>query len=404
MLDDLDLAWEEQGTQRRRGQPPSRQARQRRRKEAKRKRRSYGALIIALVLLLVLAGGVFWGIGWIKDTFGAADYEGNPGKTEVSVLVEPGDGGTEIGSELYEKKVVASVKAFVNAYENEPNSRTIQPGRYKLYEEMPAKVALSYLLNPAKYLLVNQVTIPEGKTMWDTYAILSKASGMPVADFEKAAPEALKKIPDYWFTRSDGKKPIKSLEGFLFPDTYRFDPEASAQDMLEVMVDQFLTVTGDLKFTDTVERDRGGLTPFEALTVASLAQVEALHEGDMGKVARVAYNRAFGGNVNCNCLQFDVTVNYWLLSQGKQGKASKDMLDSELDNPKNPWNTGLSSEGLPAGPISSPGKAALEGAMSPPKGDWIYFVAVDKKGTTKFTASDAEFEDLVAEARRNGVL
>jgi UPF0755 protein len=106
----------------------------------------------------------------------------------------------------------------------------------------------------------------------------------------------------------------------------------------------------------------------------------------------------------CACLQFDSTVNYYLEQQGKATKASKDMTASELDNPKNPWNTGPSTAGLPVGPISNPGKAALEAAMSPAAGNWIYFVTVDKKGTTKFATTAVEHDKNVEEACRNGVL
>src|SRR5262245_11790768 len=75
MLDDLDLAWEDQEPRRRRGAPPSRQARQRKRKERGRRRRSYGALFISVLLLATLGGGVYWGLGKISDYFGAPDYD-----------------------------------------------------------------------------------------------------------------------------------------------------------------------------------------------------------------------------------------------------------------------------------------------------------------------------------------
>lgn len=404
MLDDLDLAWEEQQEpRRRRGAPPSRQARQRMRKERRRRRRSFGALFISFVLLAALGGGVYWGVGKLQEHFGAPDYPGNPQEVAVNVTVEAGDTATDIGTELYEKNVVKSVKAFVNAAAVEPRSKNIQPGTYKLYEETKASVALDMLLDPGKNLAGELVTIPEGKTAIDTYNILATATGIAVEEFEKAAPEAMKKIPDYWFKLSDDnpRKIIKSIEGFLFPETYRFSPEASAQEILETMIDQFLTVVGDLKFTETVENGLG-ITPFEALIVASLAQVEAGKEADMGKVARVAYNRAYK-DFACQCLQFDVVVNYWLQKNGKDTKASKDMTRSELDDTKNPYNTHV-LKGVPPGPISNPGKAALQGAMDPPSGNWYYFVAVDDQGTTKFASTLAEFDKLRLEACRNGIV
>jgi peptidoglycan lytic transglycosylase G len=405
MIEDLDLAWEDQHEPRRsrRGGPPSRQARQRRRRERKRRRRSFGALFVSVLLLASLGAGVYWGLGRVQDYFGAPDYTSNPAATAVNVTVHKGDTSTDIAHELFNKKVVKSVKAFIHAAAVEPRSITIQPGTYQLFEQMPAKTALAMLLDPNKNLVGNRVTIPEGKTLIDTFQILSKATGIAVAEFDKAAPAAMKKIPDYWFTRDAGKPVIRSLEGFLFPDTYRFDESMTAQQIEEMMIDQFLTVAGDIKFTDTVESNLGGVTPFEALTVASLAQVEAFHDEDMGKIARVAYNRAFKPSFACGCLQFDVTANYWLQKQGKPMKPSKDLLATELDDPKNPYNT-VSKKGIPPGPISNPGKAALLGAMSPPAGNWFYFVAVDKAGTTKFATTDAEFQKIKLEACRNGVV
>ena len=406
MLDDLDLAWEEQESGRqRRGGPPSRQARQRRRKEKKRRRRSFGALFISFVLLAALGGGVYWGVGKAQEMFGAPDYEGNPAKVAVDVTVEQGDNATVIGTKLFDKKVVKSVKAFVKAAKANPKSNTVQPGTYKLYEETPAALALSMLLDPDKNMVTNRVLIPEGKTVIDTFKILSEATGIPVAEFEAAAKDPVNnlKIPDYWYKRSDGKQSDVSLEGFLWPDTYNFSPDLTAADILTKMVNQFLTVTGDMKFADTVQASLG-ITPYEALIVASLSQVEAGNEADMPKVARVAYNRAVKPGFPCQCLQFDVTVNYWLQKQGKPTKASKDMLDSELNDPKNPYNTGAATAGLPLGPISNPGKAALTGAMQPTPGNLLYFVAVDKQGTTKFSDNLTQFNKDSEEACRNGVI
>lgn len=406
MLDDLDLAWEEQqDPRRRRGQPPTRQQRQRRRKEKKRRRRSFGALFISLVLLAALGAGVYWGVGKAQEFFGTPDYDSNPATTPVNVKVDPGDSASEIATELYDKKVVKSAKAFVAAAARDPRSKNIQPGTYKLFEQMPASAALAMLLDPDKNMVFNKVTIPEGKTVIDTFKLLSEATGIPVKDFEEAAQDPVKNldIPDYWFKRGDGKQAVVSVEGFLFPDTYRLDPGLTATEILKMMVNRFLTVAGELKFADTVQANLG-ITPFEALIVASLAQVEAGKNEDLPKIARVAYNRAVKPGFPCQCLQFDVVVNYWLQKQGKPTKASKDMLAAELNDPKNPYNTGPAAPGLPVGPISNPGKLALQGAMSPVTAGWLYFVAVDKQGTTKFATTAAEHDRNLAEACRNGVI
>ena len=101
-------------------------------------------------------------------------------------------------------------------------------------------------------------------------------------------------------------------------------------------------------------------------------------------------------------LQFDVTANYWLQLNGKPTKPSGQLTQSELDDPNNPYNT-VSKLGLPIGPINNPGEAAMTGAMDPPVGDWIFFVAVDKAGHSAFAVTAAEHDKNVRQACANGV-
>ena len=408
MLDDLDLAWEEQNEPRRRGAPPTRQARQRRRKERKRRRRSFGALFISFLMLAGLGAGVYFGVGKLQELFGAPDYEGNPAQVAVNVTIESGWAAPQIGEELYEKGVVKSAKAFVKvAGADLERSTKIQPGTYRLFKETKAAVVLDQLLDPDTYLVQDKVTIREGLTAIQTFKKLSEATGIPEQEFRDAAKDPIALgVADFWFEgdRADRKKPRQSIEGFLFPDTYAFAPELSAADILKKMVARFNEIAEETEFAGTAQSGLG-ITPYEALIVASLAQVEG-KEADFGKVARVAYNRAikFKDTFPCGCLQFDSTANYYLEQQNKPTKSSKDMSEAELDNPKNPWNTGLSTPGLPITPISNPGQKAMEAAVAPAKGNWVYFVTVDKKGTTKFAVTLAEHERNEAEARRNGVL
>jgi peptidoglycan lytic transglycosylase G len=407
MLDDLDLAWEEQREPRRRGGPPSRQQRRRKRNDRKRRGRSFGALFVSMILLAVLGGGVYWGVGQLQENqsfkeFTAADYEASESGDEVMFTVEEDEGGFDMGAALLAKGVVKSVKAFTTAFENETRSRNIQPGTYKLKLKMPAADVIKVLINKDNKLQ-NVFTIREGLSVIETLKRIAEATKLPLADFQNAAkdPAALGITPD-WYTRTDGKPAATSVEGFLFPDTYSFEPNMTAADILKMMVKQFLKVTADINFKANAQKL--GVSPYEALIVASLAQVEAGKNEDLPKVARVAYNRGVKKLIDCECLQFDVTANYWLELQGKPQLASKDMTEAELDDKNNPYNTGPSSTGLPIGPISNPGKLALDGAAQPPAADWIYFVATDKNGTTKFASTSAEHDRNVQEACRNGVL
>jgi UPF0755 protein len=111
----------------------------------------------------------------------------------------------------------------------------------------------------------------------------------------------------------------------------------------------------------------------------------------------------YGGKFPCGCLQLDSTVNYWFRISGQTPKDSKHLTESELHNPANPYNT-HDVPGLPIGPISNPGEEALQGALNPTAGDWVYFVTVDKQGHSKFSATYDQFQRDVALARQNGVL
>lgn len=396
MIDELDLAFDEHAE---RGRP-------RHRRGAREKRRTGGksavAFLMAFVLLGALGGGVYYGYGKVRDFFTAADYDG-AGTGEAIVQIKEGSTLTEIGNVLVENDVVKSTKAFVNAADENPRGKNITPGSYKLRKQMAASDAVTLLLDPAARF-GKGVTIPEGKTAKQVYQLISKATNIPLKDFEAAAkdPEALG-VPDFWFNKSDGKAAgTKSIEGFLFPDTYEFDPKGTADQALRLMVKHFLGVAEEINFVSNVEQKRK-ISPYEALTVASLAQAEAGNTEDLGKVARVAYNRVYGGDFPCSCLQFDVGINYYYQLTGRPTKPSKDMTTAELTDPKNPYRT-HGKPGLTPTPINNPGQAALEAAMDPPAGGWLYFVAIDKQGHSAFATTLEGHQKNEALARKNGVL
>jgi len=395
MIDELDLAFDEHAE---RGRPRHRRGFGGAKKSGGR---SAIAFLVAFVLLAVLGGGAYLGYSKIKGFFTAADYAGS-GTGQVTVQIANGSSITEMGNTLVQDDVVKSTEAFINAAEANPKGKNIQSGTYTMRKQMSAKAAVALMLDP-KARIVNGVTIPEGKTALQVYAILSQKTGIPVKSFEDAAkdPAALG-VDDSWYKRTDKQKVTKSIEGFLFPDTYQFSPKATATDILTTMVKHFMTVADNMDFAKTVVEQRK-ISPYEALTVASLAQAEAGNQVDLGKIARVAYNRLYGGKFPCDCLQFDVGINYYYQLTGRPTKPSKDMTEAELTDPKNPYRT-HGKPGLTPTPIDNPGQAALQAAMSPPAGPWLYFVAIDKQGHSAFATTLAEQNKNIAIAKRNGVL
>ncbi|MEV4388570.1 endolytic transglycosylase MltG [Micromonospora sp. NPDC049580] len=398
MIDDLDLGFDE---------PERGEKGRHRRSFRKRKGGSGGgrgktflALLMALLLLGGIGGGAFYGFDRIQNYFVTPDYDG-AGSGEITVEIKNGALLADMADALVAADVVKSQKAFIEAAEANSRSKNIQPGTYKLRKQMSGASAVTAMLD-LKNKIVNGLTIPEGRTSKNIYKLLSDKTKIPVKEFEAAAkdPEALG-VPDWWFKRDDGKKVVKSIEGFLYPDTYEIPPKATAESILKLMVDNFLSVTGEMKFADRVQKERGGVSPYEALIVASLAQAEAGNKDDLGKVARVAYNRVYG-EFDCNCLEMDVTVNYWLELTGKPTKTSAEMNQSELLDTTSPYSRKL--RGLIPTPINNPGKPALEGAMDPPVGKWLYFVAIDKQGHSAFAETYEEQKRNEAKAKEAGVI
>ncbi|MGK5518312.1 endolytic transglycosylase MltG [Micromonospora sp. URMC 107] len=400
MMEDLDLGFDEQD----RGE----KGKHRRGAVRKRQGGSGGggrgktvlALLLALVLLGGIGGGAFYGFDRVQSYFVTPDYDG-AGTGEVTVEIKRGALIADMANALVAADVVKSAKAFIEAAEANARSKNIQPGTYKLRKQMSGESAVTAMLD-LKNRIVNGVTIPEGRTAKNVYKLLSEKTKIPVKDFEAAAKDPIARgVPDWWFKRTDNKKVKPSIEGFLYPDTYEIPPKATAESILELMVENFLSVTQEMQFADRVQKERGGISPYEALIVASLAQAEAGNKDDLGKVARVAYNRVFG-EFPCNCLEMDVTVNYYLELTGQKTKTSGQMTAADLDNPKNPYNRKL--KGLVPTPINNPGKQAMEGAMDPPPGKWLFFVAIDREGHSEFAETYEEHRKNEAKAKEAGII
>jgi len=397
MIDELDLAFDEQADK---GKPRHRRG-ARGSKGGGKGGKSAVAFLMAFVLLGVLGVGGYLGYSKVKGFFTAADYDG-PGTDPVQVAIAEDSSLTEIGNALVDADVVKSTAAFTQAADANPKGKNIQSGLYTMRKQMAAEQAVTLMLDP-KSRVTNGITIPEGKTANQVYEILAKATGVKVADFKAAAkdPEALG-VPDFWFNRTDGQKKTKSIEGFLFPDTYEFPPKGTASQYLQIMVEHFMNVATEVDFVKQAETQRN-ISPYEVLTVASLAQAEAGNKDDLGKVSRVAYNRLYGDDFHCKCLEFDVGINYYYQLTGKPTKSSAQMSDKELNDPKNPYRL-HGRDGLTPTPINNPGKDAMQGALTPPKGDWLYFVAIDKQGHSAFTQSYPQHLKNIETAKKNGVL
>jgi UPF0755 protein len=337
-------------------------------------------LTVVLVLLVALVLGVGYGGKQLYTAaFGVADYRG-PGTGSVVVQVRAGDTASDVAATLYGKGVVKSEQAFANAAKDDSRSRRLQPGFYAVRLQMSAAQALALLLDPTSRVR-GRVTLPEGITLATAVDRLVKYTELKRADIIAALQNpAVLGLPGYARDHP---------EGFLFPATYDVEPGSGAVDALTQMTERFSEEAAGLGLEDGAKAV--GLTPYQVVVVASIVEAETPLDADRGKVARVVLNRLAKGMP----LQLDSTVNYIR----EERKARLSLADIGVESP---YNTYL-NKGLPPTPIDSPGEKALQAALAPATGDWIYFITIDKAGHSLFTSSYQEFLAAKAKAQRDGV-
>lgn len=336
-------------------------------KHQRRRPRKSSAVRNLLFVLAALTVVGLLGTKLLGQLSGAPEFPG-PGSGSVQVVIEPGDTLAKIGNNLKALGVVKSVDGFIAAANDNPDSALIAPGAYNLLLQMKSSSAILALLDPANRV-VTKIVIPEGKRVTWILETLAAQTGIPFSDFEASISKASELgLPDY----ANGNP-----EGFLFPATYEFAPGSSADEIINTMLMRF---NAEAKKLDLEARAaQMGRTTYEIVTVASLLEGEG-QPRDFAKVARVVYNRL----AEPMRLQFDSAVNYGL------GRTDV-LLTTELLNTPSDYNVYL-NDGLTPTPINNPGGAALEAALNPESGDWLYFITTDLLTTeTKFTASYSEF-------------
>lgn len=363
---------------------PRRRSRGGRRGRRRRRRRNRGGFLAPLLAFIVLAGiiggGGYYGYRWINDALVPDDYTG-AGTGEVIIEIKDGQSASEVAQELERKGVVASARAFTNAIANANKSGSLQPGEYKMRKKMAAAEAVK-LLDHDKRLRAT-FTIAEGLRLSQTLSQLAEKTGRPLKDFKAAAKDTESlDLPKY----AKGK-----LEGYAFPATYEFQPKSTAKQILAAMVKRFNQTAEKLDLEAGAKEL--GYTPHEIITIASIVQAEAGRQEDMPKIARVIYNR-LSRNPPMK-LSMDSTVMYALNKFGTYATGA------DLKT-KSRYNT-YEYLGLPPGPISNPGDHAIEAALNPAKGQWLFFVATDPKSqVTEFAETETEHQALVAKCRANG--
>ena len=336
-----------------------------------RRRRVWPWIVSAVVVLVLLGGGALAAAysvypDQVKSLFGYRnDYTGS-GSGTVEFVIKSGDLGSTVADRLAADDVTKTRAAFYDLLLKTKPEPALQPGTYRLAHHMSAAAALAALQDPG-HLMVADVLIREGDTVRTILPAIAKATGTPLSELQAAA-------KDYRSLGVPASAP--SLEGYLFPATYQFQPGTSAKAMLTTMVKRMYQ-----------SLDAAGVAPADrekVLTLAGLVQKEG-NGADDPKVARVFLNRL----AKHMMLQSDATVSY-----GAGGTTVVPTKKQYAD--KNPYNTDL-HYGLPPGPISSPGDVAFHAALHPAKGSWLFFVTVNlETGETVFSTTEAEHEKASA--------
>ena len=329
---------------------------------------------VLLVLLLAVGGASAWAYQTypeqVKSLFGwSNDYSGS-GTGTVQIQIQPGDFGVDVANTLVAEDVTKTKSAFYDLLVRTSPAPTLEPGTYRLKEHMSAKAALAALLDP-KNRVESIVRIPEGSTAKQILELTAEATGQDLTELKAIAKD----------TASLGiPKSAPNIEGWLFPATYTFQPGVTGREMLQKMVDRMKQSLDDAG-VPVAQRQK-------VLTMAGLVQKEGNGRDD-AKVARVFLNRIASGMR----LQSDATVSYG--AGGTTVVPTKKQFAND-----NPYNTWL-HDGLPVGPISSPGDAAITAALHPAKGEWIYFVTVNlETGKTVFSTTLAQHDAAAAQFTR----
>jgi UPF0755 protein len=323
---------------------------------------------IALVVLVMLAGA---GVGLLLYRRTSEPYKSFD-SAEQFVLIEPGSSTRAIGERLIAAGVVRDEVTFRAALWRSGRSRNLQAGEFRFDRPMTPievieKVARGDVFN-------RRITFPEGLTIQEMARIFEQQGFGKAAAFVGAARDVT--------AIRDIDPEAKDLEGYLFPETYSLPRDTTSTRLVELMVRRFRQLFTRQK-QETAQAL--GLSPRQAVTLASLVERETAVAAERPIVAAVYLNRLKIGMA----MQADPTVIYALQRTGRyDGNLRRD--DLAFDSPYNTYRY----PGLPPGPIASPGLASLEAAVAPANVDYLYFVSRND-GSHVFARTLAEHNENV---------
>lgn len=299
-------------------------------------------LLLAAVVFVLLCRPVFY------DMYGKGSYG-----DDVYMEIEQGEALSSIASKLKDKGIIECERAFY--YYSKKKSEKFQYGGHIFNSGMSYREICDSLSEYGAAKGV-RISIPEGYEIRLMAEAFEAAGLVSAEEFIKCADND---SFDYDFIK-DVKGTVHRLEGFLFPDTYEFLPDATAHEIIDTMLGEFDRVYNDEYKKRAKEL---GMSVYDVVTLASVIEREAADESEHKRVSGVFINRI----KDKMKLQSCATVQYIL----KERKPVLSLSDTKINSPYNTYE----NAGLPIGPIASPGKSAIEAALYPERHDYYYFVA-----------------------------
>jgi len=344
--------------------------------------------IIGLVFVAVLGAA-----GW----FAWAVLTPTQPSGQVFVMLHPGYSTHRIATELKKAGIIRSEEAFV-FWHYYHHGRSLKAGEY-LFDKPSNIIHIQKRLRRGD-VYFHTVVVPEGFTMFDIARAVEAAGLGPADDFLKVAQSDTGLIADI----APG---ARSLEGYLFPETYEFSRMMTMHDMAAAMVKQFRQVAHQMNLISAesaqarlrvvVDRAPQADAPTEApndvertVIMASIVEKETAVAEERPLVASVYYNRLNKGIA----LDADPSIIYAELLAGTY-QGALHHADMQFHSPYNTYR----NAGLPPGPIGNPGRSALEAAMHPAQSDYYYFVA-DAQGHHRFARTMEEHNKNVVAYRK----
>ena len=345
------------------------------------------SVLFLLGLLLIAAWITLQAVQWGREQL---DPPGEQGAA-INLTLPPGVSTGGISEILEQYGVIPDARAY-EWYVRLKGAPLFQAGDYTFHTNSAVWEALEVLKNGPRYIEQNvriRITIPEGLTVRQIVSVIDEVEEVPFSGAEFEDEMRMQHVVSN-YAPSPSAMPAGSIEpyeGLLFPDTYYLGPDSTPEDLLTQMVtrfDQVLTRLGYAAAPQTV-----GLTPYETVVLASLIEREARVGSERAKISRVIHNRLAADWY----LGIDASIVYFT--------GDNELTVSDLQT-ESAFNTRL-SKGLPPTPIAAPGKAALEAAMAPVSGQWMFYVLADSEGRHNFSVSSDEFERDKAKCQERGL-